>query len=288
MNEITKLIESLKDISKTNLLVIVFSVAIILLVYNFNTYAPHIESMIKTIHEQKKQEIVRDREADIVNFDDDNFIAKPPEISTYGSEGIEESIITKNTNNRFVVSLEDMDITEYNLEIIKQYSDEIFKDTSVLLHDLPVLMTIYKFIPEGNDIYFQGRLLVTDNNGSDLDLDIILKEAGLVWVPMWVNKGTLERIMNDETFLSELYREENKRGVFLENDLNTRGRVDMTLIYDNGVKYFLFYPITKYDYPIGYISWGLKYKPDEKELNILKTKSASLSSRIYNYMLNEK
>lgn len=281
MMEISKLIEALKGISKSNLLVIVFSVILILLVYNFSSYAPHIESLMRTVYEFR----VNSTSVTEVYQEEHDYVI-PPEVTAYKPDNIVQQDVQ--SKNKYVVTLEDMDISKENLTIIQGYADESFSLVYNLTNQLPVFMAIYKFIPEGDDRYFQGRILVSEHTNLTVDLDLMLKEAGLIWIPMWVNKGTLERVMFDESFLSELIVTTNRRGVFLEDDLETRGKVNMTILYDIGVRWYYYYPITKGDYPIGYLVWALYNKPSESDLNHIHSKSVVLSTRIYNYMLNNK
>lgn len=289
MNEIAKLIEALKDLSKGSLLIIVFSVILILLVYNFSSYAPHVESIIKTIYEYRSvdgviTDIIRE-EREIISPDNDHYE------SYYNPSQFESQDFSKDDSenkSKFIVTIDDMDISEKNLMIIKEYADESFSLVYSLSNQLPAYLTVYKFIPEGDDRYFQGRVLVSDHTNIKTNLDLLLKEAGLVWMPMWVNKGTLERIIVDESFLSKLVVSPDKKGVYLEDDVETRGRVNMSIVYDMGVRWYYFYPISKGDYPVGYLVWALFGKPDEHELNHIHSKSVVLATRIYGYLLNDK
>lgn len=198
---------------------------------------------------------------------------------------VKEMRSSKNSGEvqRLYSVLDNLEIKTEDQKIIEDYTRKYFMNTPPTVF----MMGIYKFLPTGDENYYQGRSLVIWTTKNSDPKSTSIREINNSQIPIWSGHKTVERLLErkitisviDPTGFSVYIMEGNSRIVDNVSQLN------LQVIYDQGVRKIIRVPIVKGNRTIGYIAWGIGDIKDD-ELQQLILKSWSLGAYIVNYMVN--
>lgn len=112
---------------------------------------------------------------------------------------------------------------------------------------------MYEFVPRGNEILYQGRVVVTHVSKSGIDL---AKRYNQAWMPMNSDKRQVEKLIKGEVFIRDIETTptDNKGKPFTKQNIR--------LVKQDGYSYVISVPIVDSSFQVrGYLSSYLLSKP---------------------------
>lgn len=248
MELIVKLIELIRDLSYKRIVVLVLVFMFLTTIWKIEVILPYIEGKVQ---ERKKDAVV---------------IKTDP----------------------LLMSSQNLDITEPDMIVIKQYVDRYLEPLQPYL----AFTSVYKFIPEGETYLYQGRVLVDLNSKEESISNLVAKEMNVTWVPLFSGKALVEEILENKSVVIT-YNQETGKFRWLPTLSNT-GRsepidlvihsVNLDLLKEVGVESMHYHPISKNGKVVGYLTMYFKKKPDSKQV---KDIASILSARLLPYLIRE-
>ena len=174
-----------------------------------------------------------------------------------------------------LASSKDLKISNEDLQVISQYMDSGLQQ----IDDSVKLVLLYKFIPQGNTFLYQGRVVVNYTSYMDvLSPQSLIKETGLLYIPMWTSKNVMTRVLDGETvkvFFSEDGKESMEDGLPLKDTPSLK----FSLLFESGITDGIIYPVFDNGVVIGYLFF---MGNNVKNVN---GKAKSLGDRLAHYMV---
>lgn len=180
----------------------------------------------------------------------------------------------------------DLDIKAEHLNMINQYLEQY---ATPYIKDI-AFISIYKYIPEGPDYSYQGRILVQSKFHPTLGDERTLKELNLGWVPLWSGRNVTELLFNNQAVLVDY--DPSLQGFIIirpPQEKITPHRllgVNTEILLDLGVRHILYQPIIYGERIVGYVAIYLATLDDAK-YNSLFEMARSLSSRVGRYLVED-
>lgn len=209
-------------------------------------------------------------------------------ILTYIDSKIEKSNTKPNTptveDKTRVLSHIDIDIPEPNRIVIEEYTD---KYLDPFQNDL-AFSSIYKFLPEGDEYLYQGRVLVYLTSRDESLSKLVAKEMNIAWIPLFSGKTIVEQVLDNQPIQIKLDKDSFKykwtpKSTNIETELVIHS-VNLEILKEVSVKFIYYHPISKNNKVIGYIVLYFKNEPD---IQRIKEVSSILSARLLPYLLEE-
>lgn len=184
-----------------------------------------------------------------------------------------------------VLSSVDLDVKDEHLKTLTSYIEQY---ATPYIQDF-AFMNIYKYVPEGPEYYYQGRILVQSKVHPTLD-ERTIKELNLNWVPLWAGRNVTEHLFDSVPVLTQYDPELNAFTIVkpesAKKTLHHLQSVNTPVLIDLGIRYIMYYPIEYEDRIVGYISIYLRVLPEDKHKQLLDMVH-SLSSRIGRYLVED-
>lgn len=188
--------------------------------------------------------------------------------------------LVKTDNSVLVIDPSVTSVPENELNMVKSY-------ISGFSHTLPNyinLVGVYKFLPEGEDLYYQGRVLLmlqTETiNYSSTDL---IKELNLHWLPIWSARKGVELLLSGIPVVTELDPATGKQII-------TNGQtpvvepdsiINTNMLMSLGVRTLFRYPVKSGSRVVGYLYWCTsKESLSKSNIDELSDISSKLASSI--------
>lgn len=180
----------------------------------------------------------------------------------------------------------DLDIKDKNLDTVKTYLEQY---ATPYLKDI-AFISIYKYIPEGPEYSYQGRILVQSKFHPTLADERTLQELNLGWVPLWSGRNVTELLFNNQAVLIEY--DPSLQGFIIIRPPQEKIvphrllGVNTEILLDLGVRHILYQPIVYEERVVGYVAIYVSAL-DEVGYNSLFEMARSLSSRVGRYLVED-
>lgn len=181
----------------------------------------------------------------------------------------------------------DLDISQKDIEEIQSYVDKYYE----ILPPSVISLSVFKFLPEGEEYLYQARVLVYIKSSKIQDVDKFVKETRIKFIPIWSGKFNIEKLLIGEPTLSK-FNKESKEFTRLEtvqsgiDIIDTIPSSNLSVLVEYGVQTIYRYPIKYQNRVIGYVSVYSSQLSDD-ELKSLEETLEKFSSRIAVYLKGE-
>ena len=179
----------------------------------------------------------------------------------------------------------DLDIKDEHIDMVtsylEQYATPYVKDFAFI--------SIYKYIPEGPDYSYQGRILVQSKFHPTLADTRTLKELNLGWVPLWSGRNVTEHLFDNQTVLVSY--DATVKGFVITKPPQDKitphqlHSVNTDILFDLGIRYIIYQPIKYGDRIVGYVAIYLTAL--DTKYDSLVEMARSLGSRVGRYLVED-
>lgn len=250
MGDFVEFIKSIRDLSFGKILVVVLALVLVIGLWKVDSFYSVYDSITKKLVDSSTTQ-------------------------QQSSPTVETKTVGKSA---FLSDPEDLQITPESLDKIKKYTVQYLTTAPREI----VLVTIFKFLPEGDDYLYQGRVLVYLNSSLRISSsDDLVKELNMRWIPMWSGRKVVEDILTGDPTVIDVFED----GTVFSRKSNRKLQVEsvnMTMLADIGVRGAYFFPIKKGSRVVAYIT----IFSDEKITADLENDFNSLCERISSHIVN--